>query len=285
MNVAAPGPDHAAAHRLAEAVREALGVAEPPALAIVTGSGLGGLVQLGDTVDSVDYGDLPGLPPPGRVAGHGGRWHLVECAGRRVFVLVGRRHLYEGLEPAGLVPAVRALAALGTPRLILTNAAGGLAERLGVGGLMLIRDHINLMFANPLVGPNDAGLGSRFPDLCDAWDVELSDALIGAARAERLALHEGVYVALSGPTYETRAEVRMLQRLGGDAVGMSTVPELLAARHAGLRVAGVSLITNTHVRAADPPTHEEVLEMAGSATARLVRLLRRVVLESGVREG
>jgi purine-nucleoside phosphorylase len=193
-----------------------------------------------------------------------------------VACLQGRLHLYEGHSERLVVEPALLLGRLGARRLLLTNAAGGLDPAFDAGTLMLIRDHINLTGRDPLIGPNDDALGPRFPDLTDAWDAELSEALRRAARLEGVDLAEGVYVGLTGPAYETPAEVRMLYALGGNAVGMSTVLEAIAANWAGARVCGISLVTNKGAGLSPTPlTHEEVLEVAGVAGPRLVRVIAR----------
>lgn len=251
---------------------ERLATPRPPSLALVTGSGLGALSELGREIGAVEFGEIPGLGA-GTVAGHAGRWVLLERAGRFVYCLCGRRHLYEGIEPAQAGHAMAILARLGVGRVVLTNAAGGLSPRLAVGDLMLIRDHLNLMFCNPLRGvrPSPGHPLSHVPP--PPYDPAVQEALRGAALAAGLPLKEGIYAGLCGPNYETRAEVAMLRRLGADAVGMSTVPEALTAARAGLGVVAVSFITNSHVAAEAPPTHAEVLATARLAGQRLLTLL------------
>jgi purine-nucleoside phosphorylase len=241
-------------------------------VAIVTGSGLGALAELGSELADVPFSAVPGLGAS-TIAGHSGRWALLDAGPCRVFCLMGRRHVYEGIDPALSGYTMRLLAALGTKVVILTNAAGGLARRFYPGDLMLLTDHINLMFRNPLLGRHEAQDGPRFPDMSAPYDAGVSAALREAARAEQVDLKDGTYLALTGPTYETRAEVTAWQRIGADAVGMSTIPEVLVANQAGLRVAAISLITNSHVHPAPPPTHEEVLEMGRHAGDRLKRVI------------
>lgn len=258
------------AEAAAALVRERLGEAET---AIVSGSGLGVLATIGTALGAVDYGEIPGLGESA-VAGHASRWLLGEAEGRRFFCLLGRRHLYEGIEPAAAGVAMGALGRLGVKRVILTNAAGGLGPGLRAGDLMLIRDHLNIMFRDPCrgMGRDDAPAEGSF------YDRELCERLARGAEEEGIELKEGVYGAVCGPNYETRAEVEMLRRMGADAVGMSTVPEVLAAARAGLRVAAVSLITNSHWGAEQPASHEEVLEAAARSGRRLKALLRRVIV-------
>jgi xanthosine phosphorylase len=197
-----------------------------------------------------------------------------------VLTLAGRVHVYEGHDLAVVTFAMRVLGALGVPRVILTNAAGGINTSFATGALMVIDDHINLMGANPLAGPNDDELGPRFVGLGDAYDPDLRKALHGAAQAEGVELHEGVYLAVSGPSFETPAEIRAFKTLGADAVGMSTVPEVIVARHCGLRVAAVSAITNlAEGLGTEVLSHEHTLDNAAIAAEKLQRVLRRFVKE------
>ena len=195
-------------------------------------------------------------------------------------MLQGRFHLYEGNDPGLVVQPVLLFHALGARVVILTNAAGGLDPSFGPGTLMVMRDHINLTGRSPLMGPNADALGPRFPDLTDAWSPRLRDRLHAAGRSEGVTLAEGIYVGLTGPTYETPAEVRMLAGLGGHAVGMSTVLECIAARWVGLEVCGVSLVTNAGAGYSGLPlTHEEVLEAGREAGPGLARVIRRFVAD------
>ncbi len=273
----------AAARGAAAAVLERLGLApdgraDAPgvACAIVLGSGLGGLAD--DVADArrVPFAEVPGFPGT-TVAGHAGALVAGTLAGRRVLLLAGRFHLYEG-HPAPLAafPA-RVVHALGARTLFLSNAAGGVRRTLAPGDLMIIADHLNLTGRNPLVGPQQDG-DERFPDMSEAYDAELRGLLRAAARAAGAPVAEGVYAGLLGPSFETPAEVRMLERLGADAVGMSTVPEAIVARALGMRVAGVSLVTNAasgHTGA--PLTHAEVLESGREAAGRFRALVTEFV--------
>jgi len=243
---------------------------------LVLGSGLGAVADAAEAAAVLAYREIRHFPVPA-AEGHQGRLVLGRWEGRRVAVLQGRVHLYEGYTAEQVAFPVRVLGALGAHTLVVTNAAGGLAPDLRAGDLMLIGDHINMMGTNPLVGPNDAGLGPRFPDMSSAYDADLRVTAMEAARAEQLGLREGVYAGVLGPAYETPAEAAMLRRCGADAVGMSTVPEVIAARHAGLRVLGISVITNAVAAGPAAVTQDDVLAVANDAGPRLLRLLRRVV--------
>lgn len=268
-------PDRLAA--LAAAVRARTSIV--PEIGIVLGSGLGGLADDLAGAVAVPFADLPGWPAA-TAPGHAGRLLLGELGGRSVVMLEGRFHLYEGNDPGLVVEPVLLFHALGARAVILTNAAGGLDPSFGPGTLMVMRDHINLTGRNPLIGPNADDLGPRFPDMTDAWSPRLRGKLHAAGVAEGVELAEGVYVGLTGPTYETPAEVRMLAGLGGHAVGMSTVLECIAARWVGLEVCGVSLVTNAGAGySGQPLTHEEVLEAGLEAGPRLARVLRRFVAD------
>jgi purine-nucleoside phosphorylase len=232
-----------------------------PTLAIVLGSGFHHLLSVLEVEKGIDYRRLPGFPPVG-VSGHAGKLWLGKLGGCPVLVLSGRAHFYEGHTMARVTFAVRALAAFGIRDLLLTNAAGGINHKFRAGDFMVLSDHINLMGANPLRGASELGL-PRFLDLTRAYDRDLSQRLAQAGRRAGLRMRSGVYLAVSGPTYETPAEVRAYARLGADAVGMSTVPETIVARQCGLRVAAVSCITNLAAgRSPQPLSHTEVLETA-----------------------
>jgi purine-nucleoside phosphorylase len=248
-----------------------------PEVGIVLGSGLGGLADDLDDPVAIPFGDLPGWPEA-TAPGHVGRLLLGRLGARPVVMLQGRFHLYEGNDPGLVVQPILLFHALGARIVVLTNAAGGLDPSFGPGTLMVMTDHINLTGRSPLIGPNADQVGPRFPDMTDAWSLRLRARLHAAGTAEGVELREGVYVGLTGPTYETPAEVRMLAALGGDAVGMSTVLECIAARWVGLEVCGVSLITNAGAGYSGAPlTHEEVLEAGATAGPRLARVIRRFV--------
>jgi purine-nucleoside phosphorylase len=248
-----------------------------PDVGIVLGSGLGGLADDLEAPVAIPFDELPGWPAA-TAPGHVGRLLLGRLAGRTVVMLQGRFHLYEGNDPGLIVQPVLLFQALGARLLILTNAAGGLDPSFGPGTLMIMRDHINMTGRSPLIGPNADELGPRFPDMTDAWSPRLRERLHAAGGQEGVAMAEGVYIGLTGPAYETPAEVRMLAGLGGDAVGMSTVLECIAARWVGLEVCGVSLVTNAGAGYTGAPlTHVEVLEAGATAGPRLARVIRRFV--------
>ena len=244
-----------------------------PRVGVVLGSGLGAVADAVEDPVVVGYEELPGFPRPG-VAGHAGRAVLGRIGGVSVAVLQGRAHLYEGGDPDALRAPVRALRAAGASILVLTNAAGSLHPSVGPGSLMAITDHINMTGMNLLAGPNDDSLGPRFPSLRDAYDPGLLDVLRESARTVGVPLAEGVYLAVMGPSFETPAEIRAFRVLGADAVGMSTVQETILARHCGLRVAAVSVITNLAEGMSDEPlSHEQTLRAAQDGAVDLTRLL------------
>jgi xanthosine phosphorylase len=248
-----------------------------PRVGIVLGSGLGAVAEAVEDATTVGYEELPGFPRPG-VAGHAGRAVLGRLGGVPVCVLMGRAHFYEGGDALHRITPVRALRAAGAEILVLTNAAGSLRPEVGPGRLMAITDHINLTGHNPLAGPNDEAIGPRFPSLRDAYDPALRAELHVAADELGIDLADGVYLAVSGPSFETPAEIRAFRILGADAVGMSTVHETILARHAGLRVAAISAISNLAEGMSDRPlSHEQTLADAERAAGDLARLLEAFV--------
>ncbi len=248
-----------------------------PRLGIVLGSGLGVLADDVTDAVSIPFEELPGWPPP-TAPGHAGRLLLGKLEDVPVICLQGRLHLYEGHSERLVVEPVLLMGRLGAPAVLVTNAAGGVNRRYPAGTLMLISDHMNLTGRNPLMGPNDDAMGERFPDLVNAWDRDLRALMRRAATVEEIAVEEGVYIGLTGPTYETPAEIDMMRRLGADAVGMSTVLEAIAARWAGTKLVGVSLVTNPGAGVTgEPLTHEEVLQAADAAGPQFTRLIRRFV--------
>ncbi len=269
---------------VASAIRDRLSV-EPalanPTLGVVLGSGLGAVVELLDAEPRIriPYGEIPGLPVS-TVPGHAGELVAGLVDGRPVLILAGRVHAYEGFAQREVTILIRATFRSGVRSIVLTNAAGGLNPAFEPGELMLITDHINLSGDNPLFGPNVDALGPRFPALTDAYDADFAARARAAAERTGVRLHEGVYIMLAGPNFETRAELRMLRQLGGDAVGMSTVLEVIVARHAGVRVLAFSLITNK----ATPDvtvaaSHDEVIEMGQVGARHLIALLGSLLPE------
>lgn len=261
--------------RAVERVREE--TALEPSVGLVLGSGLGGVAEEVSERVVIPYDAIPGWPAS-TALGHAGRLVLGRLGEAAVAVMQGRAHLYEGVSPARAVFGIRVLARLGVKTLVVTNAAGAVNESYRPGMLVLIADHVNLMARSPLVGPNDESLGPRFPDLSDAYDPGLR--AVAREVAERLGLEmaEGVYGAWLGPQFETPAEIRFMRVIGCDLAGMSTVPEVIAARHMGLRCLGISVVTNMAAGIAEGKLgHEEVLEVGAQAEPRLTALLRELV--------
>jgi len=253
-----------------------------PKIGLVLGSGFGEFADAIEDADIIPYADIPHFPRS-TVVGHKGRLVVGQLEGQTVLVMQGRVHFYEGFTMEEVTFPVRVMRAFGVEVLILTNAAGGLNPDFHAGDIMLIEDQINLLGLvgnNPLMGPNDPELGPRFPDMSTLYDRQLRELALDVARESGLTLRRGVYVGLSGPAFETPAEVRMLRLLGADATGMSTTNEALAARHGGMRVLGFSGITNEAIDAIDTPrvtSHEEVLETGKVLVPRMVGLLRGIL--------
>ena len=246
-------------------------------VAVVLGSGLGDFADHLGGAFTIPYGEIPHWPAS-RVIGHAGKLVGGELAGRRVLALSGRVHAYEGHDLQTVTFAMRALGRLGVPRVILTNAAGGIAPKCARGALMVIDDHINLMGANPLVGPNDERFGLRFPDMTYVYSPKLRAIADETAAALGLVIQHGVYVAVLGPSYETPAEIRAFRALGADAVGMSTAPEAIAARHMGIEVLGISCITNAAAGVFPEPLHHaEVMETAQQVKGQFIALLEGII--------
>lgn len=262
----------AAAREAADRLGDRLALGAAPAAAIILGSGLGGLAERIEGARRVPFRDVSGFPQA-TVHGHAGMLIAGRLAGRPVLAMAGRFHLYEGHPPRLAGYSVRVLHALGARTLFVSNAAGGINRNFAAGDLMVIADHINLMFRNPLEGAVEPG-DIRFPDMSDPYDTALRAKLHGAGRELGIGLRDGVYAGLLGPSYETPAEVRMLERMGADAVGMSTVPETIVARAVGMRVAGVSCITNLACGISPVPlSHDEVL----ATTTRVARDFENLV--------
>lgn len=266
------------ARRLAEAVATVRrATAFEPELALVLGSGLGPLADEIEVEAALSYADVPGMPPSS-APGHAGRLVLGRLAGRRVVAMQGRLHLYEGYPAADVVFPIELMHELGARSLVVTNACGGLDPNFRAGELMLQLDFINFTGQNPLIGPNDDSRYERFVVTYDAYDPGYLEVARAAALAEKVLLREGVYLAISGPSYATRAELRAFRTLGADAVGMSTVHEVLKARHLGMRVLGLSTITDMAVPdAGHHATGDEVLEMAAKSGETFRRLVRAVL--------
>jgi purine-nucleoside phosphorylase len=257
-----------------------------PTVGLILGSGLGALADQVGAADAIPYGDIPHFPRS-TVAGHSGRLLLGRLGRAEVLLMQGRVHFYEGYTPAEITLPVRAMQQMGIDTLIVTNAAGGVNASYQAGDLMAISDHLNLAGMagnNPLRGPNDERWGPRFPGMSRAYDPALLQSLAAVASSQGVRLHQGVYAMVAGPNFETPAEVRMLRGLGADAVGMSTVPEVIVARHSGLRVLGISMISNVAIdRFVDDisllPTHEEVLAAGASTVPVLARLIEGLLAQ------
>lgn len=250
-----------------------------PKIGLVLGSGLNFFAE--DAIENavtIPYGELPGFPVS-TVEGHSGQFVAGKVGNVEVLCMQGRFHYYEGYEMDQVTLPIRVMKLLGIDILILTNAAGGVDPSFRPGDLMLITDHINFIGVNPLRGPNDSRFGPRFHDMTTAWDPLLQELARATAMSEKIPLQEGVYLAMSGPSFETPAEVSALRVLGANAVGMSTVPECIVARHAGMRVLGFSCITNAAAGLNDEPlTHEEVAETANTVREPFARLIKQIVL-------
>ena len=263
---------------LEAAARRAGGItALRPRVAVVLGSGLGGLADELEDAAELPYAEIPGWPVATAV-GHAGTLVAGTLAGVPLWVLRGRAHLYEGLPPAKVVFGVRVLGRLGVRTLVLTNAAGGIDPGFGEGALVLVSDHVNLQGSSPLVGPNDDSLGPRFPDLTHAYDPELRRRAREAAERLGVELHEGVYAAWLGPAFETPAEIRFIRAIGADLVGMSTVPEVIAARHLGIRCLAISCVTNVAAGLGSGAIdHDRVLAVGERVRGTFTALLRELM--------
>ena len=250
---------------------------ETPKVALVLGSGLGALADELDARVEYDYSEIPHFPTSS-VEGHAGKLVFGKLAGKHVVVMQGRVHWYEGWEPWQVTFGVRVFGHLGIQRILITNSAGGINRHFQAGDLMLIEDHLNYMGFNPLIGDNDDRFGPRFPDMSEAYHPEMRETILAAARSLNLPLKAGVYAAMSGPSYETPAEIRMLGVVGGDAVGMSTVPEVIVANHMGMKVGGISCISNLAAGIAKHKlSHDEVKETANLVREAFGQLVRKTV--------
>jgi purine-nucleoside phosphorylase len=250
---------------------------QTPQLGLILGSGLGVLAAEIENPVKIPYRDLPDFPIS-TVEGHAGQLVFGRLGGTEVVAMQGRFHYYEGYSFEKVTFPVRVMKGLGVETLIVTNAAGGINESFSPGDLMLISDHINNMGSNPLIGPNDGRFGARFPDMSEAYSKELREIAKQTAAKLNIKVKEGVYVAFTGPTYETPAEIRAFRILGADAVGMSTVPEVIVARHSGLKVLGISCITNMAAGILDQPlSHEEVIETTERVKANFLLYVKELV--------
>lgn len=248
-------------------------------IGLILGSGLGVLAEEIEEPAVIPYRDIPNFPVS-TVEGHAGQLVVGRLEGKRVAAMQGRFHYYEGYSLQQVVFPVRVMKKLGIKALVVTNAAGGINHGYEPGDLMLITDHLNLTGNNPLIGPNDDEFGPRFPDMSEAYDRNLIELAEGVAAGQKLKLQKGIYAGLTGPTYETPAEIRYLRSIGADAVGMSTVPEVIVANHAGLRVLGISCITNMAAGVLPQKlTHDEVMETAERVREKFTKLVKGVLRE------
>ena len=253
-----------------------------PQLGIILGTGLGGLVREIEATDVIPYDQIFNFPIS-TVESHAGRLIFGTLAGKAVMVMQGRFHYYEGYTMAQITFPVRVMKALGITTMIVSNACGGVNPAYAAGDIMLMSDHINFMGDNPLLARNEEALGPRFPDMCRAYDPELMALAERVALDEKIKLQKGVYMAFSGPNLETAAEYRMARAMGADVVGMSSVPEVIVARHAGLRVLGLSIVTDMGLPdALEPASLEKILKVAAAAEPNFVRLVKRIVAELAV---
>jgi purine-nucleoside phosphorylase len=250
-----------------------------PEIGLILGSGLGILAEEINNPIKIPYHEIPGFPES-TVEGHAGQLVIGDLEGKKVIAMQGRFHFYEGYSLDLVTLPVRMMKRLGVKTVMVTNAAGGINTDFAAGDLMIIEDQINFMFKNPLTGPNDTDLGVRFPDMSQAYSAELRDKAFRVANEQGIELKRGVYASVTGPSYETPAEIRMLRKLGGDAVGMSTVPEVIVAIHSGMKVLGMSCITNMAAGILDQPlSHDEVMETAELVKSKFLSLVKGIVKE------
>lgn len=254
-------------------------VTDQPEIGLILGSGLGVLADEIENPIKIPYNEIPGFPVS-TVEGHAGQLVVGQLQGKQVITMQGRFHYYEGYSLEKVTFPVRVMKALGVKNLIVTNAAGGINESLSPGDLMIITDHINNMGDNPLIGPNDSNFGVRFPDMSTAYNKDFIQLAKKLAKELNIPIKEGIYVGNTGPSYETPAEVRMLRILGGDAVGMSTVPEVIVARHSNMNVLGISCISNMAAGILDQPlTHDEVMETTEKVRENFLTFVKEIVKE------
>lgn len=248
-----------------------------PIVGIILGSGLGGLVNDIDISLELPYQEIPNFPTS-TVKGHGGKLLFGTMNGKPVVMLSGRFHYYEGYSMQEVTFPVRVMKALGCTYLMVSNAAGGMNKNFKVGDMMIITDHINLFPEHPLRGQNDEAIGPRFPDMTEPYDLSLVQQAKAIAQSHQIHVHEGVYIGLQGPTFETKAEYKWLHIIGGDTVGMSTVPEVIVAKHGGMKVFGMSVVTDLGIRdEMNIITHEEVLEAANAAAPKMALIIKELV--------
>ncbi|MEE9603235.1 MAG: purine-nucleoside phosphorylase [Thermoguttaceae bacterium] len=271
-------------HELAANIEQAVEVIRQkwqgtPRVGIILGTGLGSVAQQIDTQATLDYESIPHFPRSTAIS-HAGQLVCGNLEGVSVVAMEGRFHAYEGYSHRQITFPVRVMRALGAELLIVSNACGGMNPQYNQGDIMVIEDHINLMNGNPLIGVNDDNLGPRFPDMCQPYDAKLIDRVLSIARRENIAVRKGVYVAVTGPNLETRAEYRFLRTIGADVVGMSTVPEVIVAAHAGMRVLGLSIVTDLCLPdALEPADIEKILAIAAKAEPKLRKLVLAVLAE------
>ncbi len=272
---------HARAEHAARTIRARINI--DPRVALVLGSGLGGLADEFQEAVAIPYDEIPGFVAS-TAQGHAGRLVAGKLENVPVVAMQGRVHYYEGYSLQEVTFPVRTFKLLGIRTLILTNAAGGINVEFNQGALMVISDHLNLMGVNPLIGPNDESFGPRFPDMSEVYSRELQELVVEEAKSMGVEVRRGVYAALSGPSYETPAEIHMFRNFGADAVGMSTVPEAIVARHMGMEVVGISCITNMAAGISDQPiNHQEVMETGNRVKETFAALLRRVIVKASAR--
>ena len=247
-----------------------------PEVALILGSGLGALADKIENPITIQYSDIKGFPQS-TVEGHKGQFVLGTLNDKKVICMQGRIHLYEGHKPQDICQIIKTFKLLGVEKLVVTNAAGSLNPKIKTGSIMMITDHINFSFTNPLIGPNDSSFGPRFPDMSNAYDKDLRSLALDIAKEEKISLKQGVYLMVSGPNFETSAEVKAFGILGGDAVGMSTVPEVISASYCGIKTLGFSVITNmgTGLQTTSQ-SHDETLSMASKAASNLSLLLNKI---------
>ncbi len=252
---------------------------ESPKIGLILGSGLGTLADEIENPIIIDYKDIPNFPVS-TVEGHAGQLVIGKLMGKQVIAMKGRFHYYEGYSMDKVTFPVRVMKAIGVDLVLITNACGGLNPNLYPGALMIINDHINMTGDNPLIGPNYSELGPRFPDMSNAYDKDLIELAHKVSKRINVQTHEGVYVSISGPNYLSKAELRMMQKLGADTVGMSTVPEVIVAKHSGMKVIGISCVTDMAIPdELESISHEQVMEVANKTRPKFINLVKEVINE------